>query len=47
LANKLWFDTPASEYMCGVPIGNGRLAAMILGGIGSPLDHRSPFLCPP
>ncbi len=29
---KLWFTRPASEYLAGLPIGTGRLAAMILGG---------------
>jgi len=30
---KLWYETPASEWMQAVPIGNGRLGAMIYGGI--------------
>ncbi len=29
---KLWYETPASEYIDGLPIGTGRLAAMVLGG---------------
>ncbi|MCE5325291.1 MAG: glycoside hydrolase N-terminal domain-containing protein [Planctomycetaceae bacterium] len=30
-ATKLWYTTPPTEYMSGLPIGTGRLAAMILG----------------
>ncbi len=30
---KLWYTKPAAQYMDGLPIGTGRLAAMILGGI--------------
>ena len=35
-ANKntvLWDDTPADEWMKSLPIGNGRLGAMVYGGI--------------
>ena len=28
---KLWYTQPATEYMNGLPIGDGRLAAMVLG----------------
>ena len=28
---KLWYETPAAEYISGLPIGTGRLAAMVLG----------------
>ena len=28
----LWYDTPASEWTEALPIGNGRLGAMIFGG---------------
>src|SRR5215217_9339810 len=31
----LWYDRPASEWTEALPIGNGRLGAMIFGGIGS------------
>lgn len=31
MMHKLWYTTPPSEYMAGLPIGTGRLAAMILG----------------
>ena len=31
MAKKLWYTEPANEYMCGLPIGTGRLAAMVLG----------------
>jgi alpha-L-fucosidase 2 len=30
--NKLWYTHPPSEYMAGLPVGTGRLAAMIIGG---------------
>lgn len=30
---SLWYDTPADEWMKSLPIGNGRLAAMVYGGI--------------
>ena len=33
MAKKLWYTEPANEYMCGLPIGTGRLAAMVLGGM--------------
>ena len=29
--NKLWYERPASEWKDGLPIGTGRLAAMVLG----------------
>ena len=32
-SNKLWYRKPAAEYMSGLPIGTGRLAAMVLGTI--------------
>ena len=31
----LWYDKPASEWTEALPIGNGRLGAMIFGGIGT------------
>ena len=31
MGSKLWYTQPASEYMSGLPIGTGRLAAMVLG----------------
>ncbi|MDF2587390.1 MAG: alpha-L-fucosidase 2 precursor [Anaerocolumna sp.] len=31
--NRLWYTRPASEWKEGLPIGTGRLAGMILGGI--------------
>ncbi|MCR5202492.1 MAG: glycoside hydrolase N-terminal domain-containing protein [Lachnospiraceae bacterium] len=30
--NRLWYNKPAGEWKEGLPIGTGRLAAMILGG---------------
>lgn len=29
----LWYETPPAEYMSGLPIGTGRLAAMVLGTV--------------
>ncbi len=31
--DKLWYDQPAAGYTDGMPVGTGRLAAMVLGGI--------------
>jgi len=28
---KLWYKSPAGEWKEGLPVGNGRLAAMVLG----------------
>ena len=33
MTRKLWYSEPATEYMCGLPIGTGRLAAMVIGGM--------------
>ena len=30
---KLWYTQPASEWMKALPVGNGRLGAMVFGGI--------------
>lgn len=30
---KLWYNQPASEWMKSLPVGNGRLGAMVYGGI--------------
>ena len=30
---KLWYNKPASEWVEALPIGNGRLGAMIYGGV--------------
>ena len=30
---SLWYNTPADEWMKALPIGNGRLAAMVYGGV--------------
>jgi len=32
-ALKLWYERPASEWMQATPVGNGRIGAMIYGGI--------------
>ena len=31
MKKQIWFDTWTEEYMEGLPVGNGRLAAMMLG----------------
>jgi alpha-L-fucosidase 2 len=33
LNHRLWYTSPASEWRNGLPIGTGRLAGMVLGGI--------------
>lgn len=30
---RLWYNQPASEWMKSVPVGNGRLGAMVFGGV--------------
>ena len=30
---KLWYDKPADEWMKSLPLGNGRLGAMVYGGV--------------
>ena len=30
---KLWFDKPANQWEEALPLGNGRLGAMVHGGI--------------
>jgi len=30
--NKLWYDKPAKQWVEALPVGNGRLAAMVFGG---------------
>ena len=30
--NRLWYDKPAVEWEEALPIGNGRMGAMIFGG---------------
>lgn len=39
----LWYDKPTTEYMSGLPIGNGRIGAMVLGEPGAErigLNHQ-------
>ena len=31
-SHRLWFDTPATRWVDGLPVGNGRLGAMVRGG---------------
>ena len=37
---KLWYDKPAAKWVEALPIGNGRLGAMIFGGTA---DERIQF----
>jgi len=30
---KLWYEQPAEDWTCGLPLGNGRLLAMVQGGV--------------
>lgn len=32
-SQSMWYDTPADEWMKALPIGNGRLGAMVYGGV--------------
>ena len=36
---ELWYDQPADEWMKSTPVGNGRLGAMVYGGV---LERLSP-----
>ena len=31
--HKMWYTSPATDWNNGLPIGTGRLAGMVLGGI--------------
>ncbi|MDE6854288.1 MAG: glycoside hydrolase family 95 protein [Muribaculaceae bacterium] len=31
-SSRLWYDTPADDWMKAVPLGNGRIGAMVYGG---------------
>jgi alpha-L-fucosidase 2 len=33
MENSLWFDSPAMSFLQSCPLGNGRLGAMVLGGV--------------
>lgn len=33
-AHSLWYDEPAAQWNHALPVGNGRLGAMVFGGIG-------------
>ena len=33
MSDRLWYDRPATEWKEGLPIGNGTLGAMVLGGV--------------
>ena len=30
---QLWYDTPASQWVEALPVGNGRLGGMVFGGL--------------
>src|SRR5512143_957551 len=32
--NLLWYDKPATKWVEALPIGNGRISAMVFGGVG-------------
>ena len=32
---KIWFNQPASDWNDALPVGNGRLGAMVFGGVGN------------
>jgi alpha-L-fucosidase 2 len=34
-SNLLWYDAPATEWVQALPLGNGRLGAMVFGGIAN------------
>jgi alpha-L-fucosidase 2 len=47
---KLWYRQPASQWVEALPVGNGRLGAMVFGGAGSermPLNEDSLWLGSP
>jgi alpha-L-fucosidase 2 len=37
LDNLIWFDTPADKFTQSLPLGNGRLGAMVFGDVGEEL----------
>src|SRR5271170_7347125 len=40
---KLWYTEPASQWVDALPIGNGRLGAMVFGGGAiDPIDPKDP-----
>ncbi len=42
-ALKLWYTSPASQWVDALPIGNGRLGAMVFGGGAiDPIDPKDP-----
>jgi alpha-L-fucosidase 2 len=45
---KLWYTAPASEWVDALPIGNGRLGAMVFGGSAvEPAGQANPNPAPP
>ncbi|MBU3024193.1 glycoside hydrolase family 95 protein [Zobellia galactanivorans] len=48
--NKLWYTQPAADWMEALPIGNGKLGAMVFGGVESErlqLNEESVWAGPP
>jgi len=48
--NKLWYTSPAKEWMEALPVGNGRLGAMVYGGVEKEqiqLNEESVWAGPP
>ncbi|MFB9054648.1 glycoside hydrolase N-terminal domain-containing protein [Formosa undariae] len=48
--NKLWYTSPAKEWMEALPVGNGRLGAMVYGGVENEqiqLNEESVWAGPP
>ena len=37
---RMWYTSPASEWVDALPIGNGRLGAMVFGGGANPIDPK-------
>jgi alpha-L-fucosidase 2 len=34
-SSVLWYRTPATRWIEALPVGNGRLGAMVFGGVGN------------
>jgi hypothetical protein len=43
----IWHDTPATHFTESVPLGNGRLGAMVFGGVTVRADGTARMLAPP
>ena len=42
---KLWYDKPATQWVQALPLGNGKIGAMVFGGIEEELIqlNEAPF----